>query len=541
MNYAWVIDQTRCIGCHACSTACKSENDVPLGVHRTWVKNVEVGAFPNVRRHFAVLRCNHCADPPCVHICPVNAMFQRADGIVDIDHNRCIGCKACMQACPYDAIHMDPESDTVAKCHFCAHRVDRGLLPACVVVCPVEALVFGDLDDPASRVNRVIGAHPVTVRRPEQGTKPKAFYVGAHQATLDPLAATHDESYMWSDRMPGTAKDNAPGFNVWSLVEPSGPGGNGRGRKPATNRQQDSKTDRSSRPTRSRMPKARVAYDVHHQITWRGKVSAYLWTKSIAAGAAFVAALFMLLDFASPDALHATSAPILAMAALGMTGVLLVADLKKPSRFLYVLIKPQWRSWLTKGAYIISAYGAVLTAWMVIRFMGLPPSTTLLWATLALAAGTAVYTAFLFGQCEARDLWQSPLLGVSLLVQMIVAGTAALLLTSLGVPTSQGAVENLALVLAIALIVHVVTVALGEVMARHGSSNAAAAAHVLVAGRYAPLFWTSMIVGGAAPAAMLLATSSLGFMTPAAAGLALLGLLMYEHAFVMAGQAVPIS
>jgi hypothetical protein len=124
---------------------------------------------------------------------------------------------------------------------------------------------------------------------------------------------------------------------------------------------------------------------------------------------------------------------------------------------------------------------------------------------------------------------------------MIVAGTAALLLTSLGVPTSQGAVENLALVLAIALIVHVVTVALGEVMARHGSSNAAAAAHVLVAGRYAPLFWTSMIVGGAAPAAMLLATSSLGFMTPAAAGLALLGLLMYEHAFVMAGQAVPIS
>ncbi len=131
MNYAWVIDQTKCIGCHACSTACKSENDVPLGVHRTWVKAVEVGEFPNVRRHFAVLRCNHCADPPCVHICPVKAMYQREDGIVDIAHDRCIGCKACMQACPYDAIHIDPAENTVAKCHFCAHRIDKGFGMVC--------------------------------------------------------------------------------------------------------------------------------------------------------------------------------------------------------------------------------------------------------------------------------------------------------------------------------------------------------------------------------------------------------------------------
>src|SRR5690349_7211695 len=209
LKYAWVIDQTSCIGCHACTTACKSENDVPLGSFRTWVKNVEVGEFPAARRHFAVMRCNHCAEPPCVDICPTHAMHQRPDGIVDIDHDRCIGCKACMQACPYDAIYMDPVDDTAAKCHFCAHRVDQGLLPACVVVCPTESLLFGDLDHPTSRVSKVVGTTPVTVRRPEQNTRPKAFYVGAHGAALDPLAARHDTQYMWAERPAGSATDNA--------------------------------------------------------------------------------------------------------------------------------------------------------------------------------------------------------------------------------------------------------------------------------------------------------------------------------------------
>jgi Fe-S-cluster-containing dehydrogenase component len=92
------------------STACKSENEVPLGVYRTWVKYVETGAYPDTRRHFQVTRCNHCANPPCVRICPTQAMYQRADGIVEFDNSVCIGCKACMQACPYDAIYIDPEA-----------------------------------------------------------------------------------------------------------------------------------------------------------------------------------------------------------------------------------------------------------------------------------------------------------------------------------------------------------------------------------------------------------------------------------------------
>lgn len=523
MNYAWVIDQTKCIGCHACSTACKSENEVPLGVYRTWVKNVEVGAFPNVRRHFAVLRCNHCADPPCVHICPVTAMFQRADGIVDIDHQRCIGCKACMQACPYDAIHIDPSRDTAAKCHFCAHRVDRGLLPACVIVCPVEALVFGDLDDATSRVSRVLGSKPVTVRRPEQGTRPKAFYVGAHAATLDPLAAAHESSYMWADRSPGSAKDHSADLGVWSLLGSPGNGGD-------------------HRSGRSRMPTARVAYDVSHQITWREKVSAYLWTKSVAAGAAFVAAAAILLG-ADPESttFAGATAPLIALFALVVTGILLIADLKRPERFWFILARPQWGSWLTRGAFLITAYGALLAVWLGLTMATAPVGPWLLIPTGVLGIGVAVYTAFLFGQCEARDLWQSPLLAVTLAIQMIIAGSAALLLATVVSSTSRNGVAWAETVLTWSLVAHAAAVLMGEVAARHGSANASAAAYQMTRGRYAPWFWAALALGTAGPLLLLVGTPAGGFAGPAAAALALAGLWMYEHAFVMAGQAVPIS
>ena len=145
-----VIDQDRCIGCHACTTACKSENEVPLGVTRTYVKSVEVGAFPQVRRAFQVTRCNQCADAPCVAACPTEAMYRRPDGIVDFDKEICIGCKACIAACPYDAIFINPDDNSAEKCNLCAHRLEVGLEPACVTVCPSEAILVGDLNDPGS-------------------------------------------------------------------------------------------------------------------------------------------------------------------------------------------------------------------------------------------------------------------------------------------------------------------------------------------------------------------------------------------------------
>jgi Fe-S-cluster-containing dehydrogenase component len=185
-RYGFLIDQDTCIGCHACTVACKAEHSVPLGVNRTWVKYIEKGEFPDSRRLYSVMRCNHCEDAPCVKVCPTGALFHRDNGIVDFDTSNCIGCKSCMNACPYDAIYIDPEEHTAQKCNFCAHRVELGLEPSCVVVCPTQSIVAGDLDDPTSRISRLVARADVAVRSPEQHTNPKLFYKGADQASLDP-------------------------------------------------------------------------------------------------------------------------------------------------------------------------------------------------------------------------------------------------------------------------------------------------------------------------------------------------------------------
>ena len=219
-----VLDQSRCIGCHACTTACKSENEVPVGVTRTYVKSVDVGVFPQARRVFQVTRCNQCEDAPCVAACPTRAMYRREDGIVDFDKSICIGCKACMAACPYDAIFINPEDHSAEKCNMCAHRLDMGLEPACVTVCPTEAILVGDLNDPASKVAQIINREPVQVRQPEKDTRPGVFYKGAHQATLDPLAAGRPGGGLFA-----WATQGAPDPQLVTSGRASGPDGLVRG------------------------------------------------------------------------------------------------------------------------------------------------------------------------------------------------------------------------------------------------------------------------------------------------------------------------
>ncbi len=503
-QYAWVIDQTRCIGCHACTTACKSENDVALGVFRTWVKAVEVGRFPEVRRHFAVLRCNHCEHPPCVEICPVTAMYQRPDGLVDFDHDRCIGCKACMQACPYDAIYMDPDSNTAAKCNFCSHRVDQGLLPACVVVCPEEALLFGDMEDPTSAVSRALGKHPVTVRRPEQSTKPKAYYIGAHEAALEPLAARHDAMYMWSDR-------------------------------------DSRRVGKSERKTLTDLPTyrlpARVAYDVPRQRTWEWKVSSYIWTKSIAAGAGLLAAADHIVGTAAGALVPPLFLPLIALFFLGLTGVLLVADLKRPERFWYVLAKAQWKSWLARGAVIITLYGILLAVWLAGTWSGNDRALDLAaWPLGLLSLATAVYTAFLFAQCEGRDLWQSPLLGIELALEAPLAALAVVCFAATGARSLDAGQLAQQIPILAGLLAAVVLL---DAFGRHGTPNARAAAQALTRGPQATMFWIALVAGFAAPALLLLQAGVNAL--PIAGVLILAGLWLRGHAFVLAGQGPPIS
>lgn len=179
-HWAMVVDVAKCIGCQACTVACIMENRVPENSFRTFVSTYEV--TDGDVTHLAMLPrlCNHCDEPPCVPVCPVGATFKAPDGEVLVDGDACVGCGYCVQACPYDARFINAETRTADKCTFCAHRVDAGLLPACVETCVGGARIFGDLADPNSTVSRLLKARggEAKVLKPEEKTRPNVFYLG---------------------------------------------------------------------------------------------------------------------------------------------------------------------------------------------------------------------------------------------------------------------------------------------------------------------------------------------------------------------------
>jgi len=177
-RWGMVIDVRKCVGCMACRASCKSENNVPLGVHRTWVEEQEKGAYPQAVQFYLPALCNHCDNPSCTKVCPVGATYQRKDGIVAVDQSACIGCGACIQACPYGARYMDPVKKVVDKCSFCVHRLEKGLSVACAENCVAKARVFGDLNDPNSEIRKIIDTNTVMTLKPETGNEPRVFYIG---------------------------------------------------------------------------------------------------------------------------------------------------------------------------------------------------------------------------------------------------------------------------------------------------------------------------------------------------------------------------
>lgn len=186
-RYAMVIDLRKCVGCHACSITCKMENNVPEGHFRSWVVEADVGVYPNVTRAKLPRLCNQCDEAPCATVCPVLATKKNDNGIVTVDKDKCIGCRYCIAACPYDARYLDPETGIADKCDFCFDRVESGLMPTCVSTCIAHSRVFGDLNDPNSEVSKLLSENAVQVLNPEYGTKSKVFYIG-----LDKVFATPD-------------------------------------------------------------------------------------------------------------------------------------------------------------------------------------------------------------------------------------------------------------------------------------------------------------------------------------------------------------
>jgi Fe-S-cluster-containing dehydrogenase component/formate-dependent nitrite reductase membrane component NrfD len=552
-NYGFLIDQSKCIGCHACSTACKSENQVPLGVYRTWVKYTETGTYPDVRRRFQVTRCNHCANPPCVRICPVSAMYQRSDGIVEFDPSICIGCKSCMQACPYDSIYLDPESNTAAKCHFCAHRLDVGLEPACVVVCPEHAILAGDLNDPASEISRTLATAQVTVRKPEQGTGPKLFYINGNDWSLHPSAAETHDSYMWADKV---TEQNTSLYERRSFQLPV-VDGNGYAARASKSGVPIRTPGEQGRPLNGPIQiggrvaehMVQVAYSAQHRIHWHWELPSYLVTKNIAGG------LFMLLSLSTGlgvfnfDSLTFLGAGFTSLVFMLLTVILLVKDLAQPKRFLNVLLRPQWKSWLARGAYIMVTFTVVAGSWWLLEgaaylrwispafVSSVRPLAS--WLAFPLALGVVIYSAFLLGQAEGRDMWQSPLLPFELLAQSLAVSSGVFLTLSLFVSFPPVLLELLSLVFPLSLAINLLLILANKFAMPFASEVAMLASRDITHGRYRDHFWWGGIAVGHIVPFVLFVVAPLSI--PVAALAAIVGLFFYEYAFVMAPQRIPNS
>lgn len=497
---AMAIDLQACIGCHACTIACKSEHHIPIGVWRCWVKEVEKGHFPHTRREFLPVLCNQCDDAPCQNICPTRALFRREDGIVDLDPDWCIGCKSCIAACPYDQLFIDPNTATAEKCNFCANRLEVGLEPACVVVCPTQCRIFGDIDDAESNISRRIAHDPVSVRKEEYATGPNIYYLEGSRQTLGPAVPAQSGLYKQGE-MDAQAKEAVP---KWE-----------------------------NRPGESR-----TTYNTFHVIPWGTNIIGYLMSKGMSTGLFVLSLLMWNMGFTST--LFTLWMPVLSGLLLAATGALLILDLKRPERFYYILLRPNLKSWMTWGTYFILVNSILIALWVLAALFGAVGwMGTLLWPGVLSGILASIYTGFFFAQASARDLWKGSENTLDIAAQSTVKGAAVLLLFAALFPIAEkgAAIGLLSGVLAGALTLHLLILIFAILAHRFGSPAHERALEIVRSG--GDFWWGALGLGCVLP---LLLLAWFGAGSGWLAGiLGVIGAYYWDRIWVRAGQAVPLS
>jgi formate-dependent nitrite reductase membrane component NrfD len=413
-----------------------------------------------------------------------------------------------MEACPYDQLFIDPNTRTAEKCNFCANRVENQLLPACVIVCPTECRIFGDLDDPASAVSRIVQHEAFTVRKPEKGTGPKIFYLGADESVIRPEAAARPLYFKEGQvhLRPVGAPDE----------DPSSPGD------------------------------PRVDYDTPHAKPWGVDMVLYLFLKAVSTGVMLLAPLLWMLG--EQRAITGIAAPAISLVFITLTTVVLIADLKRPERFYYILTRPNWRSWLVWGTWFLVAHGTISTLWLVSGLMGWTGVITALCLPAMIVAALATsYTGFLFAQGLGRDLWQGPHAAIDLIAQSGMAGAATLLIAielfGFVTPPTSAVLSG---VLVLSVLAHLMILVFENLLSPSPTRHHELAVRTIRRGAYARLFWGGAVVaGGIAPLAVLFA-AVVGFPSDAGAAvaaslLALAGGAAWDYIWVEAGQSVPLS
>lgn len=540
-RWGMVLDLDRCIGCYSCTVACHVENGTPPGVWYAPVYAREVGTYPLVKRTFLPTLCMHCRDAACMKACPSAAISRRPDGIVLVNQDRCCGSRACVAACPYGAMHFrgDARGDfghtltpferspretyqvgTVQKCTLCAHRIDRGLVPACVETCPTACRIFGDLDDPASPASTLIASRHGFALRPEAGTKPSIRYVGLNGSGSGPATRPDGDPR-------GAPSAGPPPVELGG--HPSAGWGTASG---------NAFTGRLEVE-----PKPQTVWGLNHAI----------WFLCMGLGSAlYLNRLLFGIDVGR--VLGLSLAEVLGMILVAIGGLILVADLGRPLRFLRALRNVK-SSWISPGAIADFVFlflgGLLLLPSLTIGgqqpLASLPwapgsgPGLILAWVAAAAAVFIIVYPGLVLCSPRSIPFWNTSLVPLQYLGSAFASAAGVAYLVGPSGPSSSVAAP-VALVSALATLAFSVVHVLGA-RSRQGAGRASVDA--VMRGALAPHFlWGNLLLGLVVPAAILalhVASGVAGGVLALAGVLLVAGNFLSKYAVIKAGYYAPLQ